>query len=486
MSGGTAPYSSKVCAAYSMHHTLTLLVWAACLLMLSSLPLLGSASARQQHPSTMPSEKALLSHLTDAQLVEEIERRAFLFFVQQADSETGLVCDRARNTEGDVFPVASIAATGYGLAALPVGVKRGWITRAEAAGRARRTLHFLLEKMPHEHGWMYHFVDRKTGARVWKCEISSLDTALLTLGALVCGQFFRGTPAEADITDLAERLYARLDWEWIRTNGGAQPEKKTLSHGWAPEKGFLRFNYADYSEATLLYLLGMGAEKPLPPECWSAFTRETFVYNGLETLTGGPLFIHQMPFGYYDLRNQRDRLGYDYEISSRNATHIHAQFCADRGRKSTKRKTYTAGFWGLSASDGPKGYRAYAVPGPEDGTVSCTAALTSLSFTPDLSLSLVRKLYEEAQKEPAKSTAPLWGRYGFCNAFNLDPAWHDPDVIGIDLGMALLAIENRRSGLVWKLMAQHASTHRALSAADFHPIHEKSARVLRVFPGMPR
>lgn len=464
---------------------LTLFVWVACLLMLSSLPLLGSVSARSQGPHPASLQKTL-PPLTDVQLLEEIEHRAFLYFREQANPETGLVCDRARNTEAELFPIASIAATGYGLSALPIGVKRGWITRAEAAQCARRTLRFLLERMPHEHGWMYHFVEGRTGERAWKCEISSLDTALLTLGALVCGQFFGEGRGEADIKAMAEQLYARLDWDWIRTNGGTQPEKKTVSHGWAPEKGFLRFNYADYSEATLLYLLGMGAEKPLPPECWSAFTRETFIYDGLETLTGGPLFIHQMPFGYYDLRNQRDRLGYDYEVSSKNATHIHAQFCADRGRKSSKRKTYTEGFWGLSASDGPKGYRAYAVPGPEDGTISGSAALTSLPFTPELSLAMARKLYEKARKEATKPGTPLWGRYGFCDAFNLDSDWYDPDVIGIDLGMALLAIENRRSGLVWKLLSQHPSTRRALSAAGFHPIHEKSARVLRVFPGMLR
>jgi hypothetical protein len=176
-----------------------------------------------------------------------------------------------------------------------------------------------------------------------------------------------------------------------------------------------------------------------------------------------------MPYGYFNLRNQRDRLGFDYWLSSTNAMKINRRFCRYRAKK---RKTYAEGFWGLNASDGPDGYKPYGVAGdPEDGTVSPTGAIASVTFTPDLALSVAQAMYE-------KDGGALWGKYGFTNAFNVDRNWHSPDVIGIDLGMALLAIENYRSGLIWKLMSEFDGTARALGAAGFSETDEAKPRAI--------
>jgi hypothetical protein len=403
------------------------------------------------------------------QLLEEVQRRAVRFFWEKADPTTGLVNDRANNFGPDDETVASIASTGYGLAALPIAVERGWIERSEAAERARVTLRFLLT-MPNQHGWLVHFVDRRTGERVWGSEYSSIDTGLLMMGTLVCGQYFGSEKTTADITSLGYKLYHRLDWHWMLTNDGAQPQKKVLSHGWWPETGFITNNYADYSEAILLYLLGLGAPaRPLPQSAWSAFERPLQTYAGTEWLKAGPIFIHQMPYGYFDLRGQRDRLGFDYWVASTNAMKIHRQYCIDRAGE---RQTYAHGFWGLNASDGPGGYVAYGVLGdPDDGTVSPTGAISSITFTPELAVSAARSLYE-------KNEGALWGNYGFVNAFNIDRNWSSSVVIGIDLGMALLAIENYRSGLIWNLMSSSPSTASALAAAGFHSTVEPEPRAV--------
>lgn len=409
--------------------------------------------------------RAAPAPMTDVTLLNEVQRRAFRFFWEKADGRTGLVQDRARNSGTDRYTVASIASTGYGLAALPIAVERGWIKRGQATERARRTLTFLLG-MPHKRGWLYHFVDKRNGRREWNSEISTIDTSLLVAGALVCGQYFAGT----EVQRLAERLYNRLDWQWMLTNGGAQPDKLFVSHGWRPERGFIPNNWAKHDEASLLYLLGMGASKaPLPPKSWAAWGRPLFRYGQWETLTGGPIFLHQMPHGYYDFRNRRDSLGYDYWVSSVHATRIHRQFCIDR---MGQRKTYGPNIWGINASDGPNGYVAYGIPEPEDGTISPTGALASIPFVPELSLAAGRTIY-------ARHGGKIWGRYGFANAFNVDANWYDPDVIGIDLGMALLAIENHRTGLIWRLMGKHPSTARAFAAAGLRITQEKEPRVLR-------
>jgi hypothetical protein len=407
--------------------------------------------------------------ITDEQLLEELQRRAIRYFWENADPGTGLVNDRANNFAEDNYTAASTAATGYGLAALAIGVDHGWLDRTAAADRARTTLRFLLT-MPHQHGWMIHFIDRRNGQRLWGSEFSSIDTALLLAGAIVCGQYFSDHPATIDIAVLAETLYRRIDWSWMLTNDGSQPEKKILAHGWKPETGFISYNYGAYSEAILLYLLGLGAPiNPLPKVTWDAFERPLQYYGGVESLKGGPIFIHQMPSGYFYFRSQRDALGFDYWVSSTNAVKIHHQYCLDR---SATKQTYAQGFWGLNASDGPNGYQPYgAIDSPEDGTISPTGAISSITFVPTLGLSIARLLYDKFQHR-------LWGKYGFANAFNIDLNWYDRDVIGIDLGMLLLSIENYRTELVWRLMNRFYLTAPAFQAAGFHLTAEPEPRPL--------
>jgi hypothetical protein len=420
----------------------------------------GVGQARRQEVKIPPRHRIVL--------LEEVQRRAFRFFWEKADTTTRLVNDRARNNGSDNYTVASIASTGYALASLPIAVERGWATRTQGTARARQTLQFLLNQMPHMHGWLYHFVDKHTGQRVWNSEVSTIDTTLLVCGALLCGQYFQG-----EIQQNANALAARLDWTWVRTNGGAQPDKRLVSHGWKPEEGFLPYDWDDYNEGILLYLLGMGAEtNGLPADCWTALMRRHFAYGGVETLTAGPLFLHQMPHAYVDFRGKRDSLGYDYAVSSTHAIQIHRQFCADRA---ASRLTYRDGFWGLNASDGPEGYRAYGVPGPEDGTVSPTGVFASILFLPEEAQTTAGEIYR-------RFGAAVWGNYGFANAFNLDAGWFDTDVIGIDLGMALLAIENYRTGRVWQWFQSHPMIQSGIQAAGLHVTQEALPRPLRLFP----
>jgi hypothetical protein len=400
-----------------------------------------------------------------SEILEEVQRRAVSFFWEKADPHTGLVSDRTNNFGFDNRTEASTASTGYGLAALPIGVERGWLNRNEAAERARVTMRFVLA-MPNERGWLAHFVDKRDGKSVWNSEVSSIDTALLVSGALVCSRYF----GDDDIVALADVLYRRIDWWWMLTNNGTKPNKRVISHGWRPEtRDFIKDDYSRYCEAILLYLLGMGAPvDPLPQTTWDEIERPLQIYAGIESLKEGPIFIHQMPCGYLNLRNQRDRLGFDYWESCTNAMKIHRQFCIDH----PERKTYAQGFWGLNASDGPDGYHPFGAPeGHENGTVSPTGAISSITFTPELALAAARALYDKNG---------LWGNYGFVNAFNIDRNWNDPDVIGIDLGMVLLAIENYRSGLVWKLM--DSSIVPGLRAAGFRRTTEFGPRPVYLPP----
>ena len=160
---------------------------------------------------------------TESALLDGIQRGADEYFLREAHDANGLVVDK---TCPD-WP-ASIAAVGLGLTVYPIGVERGFVTRARAAERALTTLRFFWrsEQSPEPgatgyKGFYYHFLDMQSGARASQCELSTVDSALLVAGMLTCAAYFDGaTPVEREIRDLADRLYARVDWHWA-LNGGA-------------------------------------------------------------------------------------------------------------------------------------------------------------------------------------------------------------------------------------------------------------------------
>ena len=391
---------------------------------------------------------------------EAVQHRAFDFFWKESDPHTGLTKDRATNLSDapDTHTIASTAATGYALAALPIGVEHGWITRQQGHDRAILTLKYLDEKLPNIHGFYYHFLDVHTGNRQWKCEISSIDTALLLMGARVAGQYWHGT----DVQRLTDTLTERADWRWMRTEGGTTPLETAPSMGWHPESGWIPARWQGYTEAFYLYILAMGTPGDgLTPRDWDGLTTERTTLEGFPVFGGAePLFMAQMAPGYLNVRGLQDRKGLNWWAAWHNAHLADHTYCA---RNPDSRKTYAEGFWGVSANDQPDGYGAdQPETGHNRGTVSPTAMLSSVIFTPDLARTALDNLWQ-------KHGPQLWGRYGFSNAFNVDQNWYDTDVIGIDLGMMLLTMENARSGLIWRLTNSDLVFTKGLKAAGFRP-----------------
>jgi hypothetical protein len=384
---------------------------------------------------------ARLDAQADEAFLEDMSRRAFRYFWEQADASTGLVRDRAR-TDGSPHDethrdVASIAATGFGLTALCIAAERRWITPAEARERVRATLRFFAARAAHEHGWFYHWMDARTGERRWQSEISSIDTALLLGGVLTARQKFQ---ADAEIVRLATTIYERVDFRWMLNK-----HPTLLSHGWRPETGFIKYRWNAYSEHLILYLLAVGSPThPVTPRSWLAWQRERITYAGYTYITGGPLFIHQYSHAWVDFRARRES-HYpftDYFQNSVAATRAHRLFCL---ALSTEFPGYTENVWGITASDSARGYVAWGGPPRDpstDGTVVPCAAGGSLMFTPDISLPALSAMRE-------KYGASVYGRYGFADAFNPNNGWVNPDVIGINLGIMLLSAENLRTGNVW-------------------------------------
>jgi len=388
---------------------------------------------------------------------ETVQHKAFDFFWNESDPKTGLTKDRAVNVGGkpDIYTVASTAATGYALAALPIGVSHGWVPKNAAYARALLTLQFVHDKLETNHGFYYHFLDKTTGARVWKSELSSIDTGLLLLGARTAGDSWPGT----EVQRLADDLTRRADWRWMQASGQAAP-LKTLSMGWKPESGWIDSRWQGYSEASYLYWLALGTQPSgLGADAWDAWEIAPATLEGQAVFGGAePLFMAQMAAGYIDVKGKRDRQGRDWWTAWNNAHLADIAYCA---RNPENRKTYAEGFWGITASDQPSGYGANEpAAGHDDGTVAPTAMLSGVMFVPTQSQAALENLWTRHRDK-------IWGRYGFSNAFNVDKDWYDTDVIGIDLGMMLLAIENARTGRVWGLLRPDPVVARGLRKAGF-------------------
>jgi hypothetical protein len=424
-----------------------------------------------------------LSPADDA-LIDGLQRAAFDYFVQFGGSGKGLVADTSRPGSH-----ASIAVVGFALSAWPVGVERGWMTRADALQRCLTVLRFFRDSdqsgKPEStgyRGFYFHFLHMDSGQRAWRCEVSLIDTALLLAGMLTAAAYFTAAGAEeAELRALVDTLYQRVDWCW------AQPQGAAVVHGWKPGSGFLNYGWEGYSEALLLYTLGLGS--PTHALTAASFPAWTATYQwenlyGIDFLYAGPLFIHQFSHAWIDFRGLRDAFmrekDCDYFENSRRATYVQREYAIRNPRRFVG---YGEDAWGLSAGDGPStprqriagrrqtfyGYAARGVPwGPDDGTLSGPAVLSSLAFAPEIVLPAVRHLL--ARHTPPGDQSALASAYNGTvkTAGKADAAgWISAGRFGLDQGMVVLMLENARSGLVWRLMRRASVIRTGLHRAGF-------------------
>ena len=405
-----------------------------------------------------------------SELLRTLQRDSFSYFVHKTNPANGLVLDKSR----EAWP-SSIAAVGLALAAYPVGVERGFMTRHDAVQRTLATLRFFANA-PHgpesdatgHKGFYYHFLDMASGRRAWRSEPSSVDTAFLLAGMLAAAAYFQQQSAvEEEIRQLADALYRKADWRWMQ-NGAA-----AVSHGWTPEKGFLRYRWHGYDEALIVYLLGLGSPThPLPPEsyrAWASTYKWKKIYD-IEFLYAGPLFIHQLSHVWIDFRDIRDEFmrqhDLDYFENSRRATLVQQQYAIRNPRQF---EHYSECCWGITSSDGPGpstiivngaqrvfyDYIARGAPfGPDDGTLAPWAVVASLPFAPEIVLPTIQNYERMRLKES--------GLYGYKASFNptfpaqpkREYGWVSSYHFGINQGPIVLMLENHRSGLLWSQMRQ--------------------------------
>jgi hypothetical protein len=459
----------------------------------SALLMAGTAASGCATTISRPSAAAALPPLFD-----DVAERTFRFFWDTANPANGLAPDRWPTRD-----FCSVAATGFALTAYPIGVTRGWITRDAAAQRTLTTLRFFWNAPQGDagqgtsghKGFFYHFLDMENGLRYGNTELSSVDTSWLVAGMLFAAEWFDGdAPAEAEIRDLAQRIYARIDWPWM------QARSPLLCMGWHPESGFIPSDWQGYNEGALAYILALGAPNhPVAPGAWAAWCASydrSWRGEGITRfLAFAPHFGHHYSHTWIDFRGIRDAVmraeGSDYFENARRATYAQRAYAI---ANPMGWDGYSADIWGLTACDGPadlrrafKGqeriFRTYSARGPlgqpdefDDGTIAPTAAIASVAFAPEIVIPATQALH-------AVHGQRIYGQYGFADSFNpsfrwtdvplrhgkVDPqhGWVADDRLGIDQGPILAMIANYQSDLVWSRMRGCAPIRRGLEQAGF-------------------
>lgn len=478
----------------------------------SILPLVAlTAACTSTQVSSAAAPAATLPPMTETAFSEELTQRTFRYFWDTTDTQRCLAPDRWPSN-----PFSSIAATGFALTAYGIGAERGYVTRAEAALRTRDCLRFYWNAPQGPDaagttgykGFFYHFLKNDDGTRYKTNELSTVDTSLFLGGALFAQSYYdHNDPVEAEIRDLADKIYTRVDWTFVqRTNTGTEARNLAGSHGitmgWKPEKGFETHDWVGYNEGMLVYILALGSPThPVGKDAWDKgwaadLEKDWGSYYGQQHLQFEPLFGHQYSHVWVDFRGIRDAYmrgkGIDYFENSRRATLSQRAYGADNPDKWTG---YNADIWGWTASDGPgysegkyrvagtlrnfNGYMARGVSAirvVDDGTVVPTAAGGSVAFAPEVTIPALMAMRTQYG-------ARLYTRYGFKDAFNpsftfteagsrsgeVDPVhgWVANDYLGIDQGPILAMMENYRSGFVWRVMRKNPHIVRGLKRIGF-------------------
>jgi hypothetical protein len=444
-------------------------------------------------------------------VLADLHRRTFRWFWETAHSQTGLVPDNSPNPD-----FCSIAAVGFALTACCIGVSSGYVTRREAAARVLTTLRTLWNApqgpdtagVAGHKGFFYHFLHLDSGLRYAQCELSTVDSSMLFLGALTAAAFFDGASGdETEIRKLSVGLYERADWTFVAHANGL------ISMGWQPASdvpgGLIERDWDRYNEGMMVNLLALGSPTH-PAGDWSAWmaTLNTWGTNFGETYLGfSPMFGHQYSHVWFDFRGIADAFmrghGIDYFENSRRATYAQRNYAV---KNPGGFKDYGADVWGLTACRGPADialdvngrkvqFHEYGARGPQtgdgesfdDGTIAPTAGASSIAFAPEICIPLIHSLRR-------RYGGDIYGDNGFRDAFNPTfPAdvethtgrntpragWVSKDYLGIDQGPILCMMENYRSGLVWELFNRSLLTgpiaRRAFGRAGFAPVSKAGA-----------
>lgn len=404
------------------------------------------------------------SGLDDAALRDRVAQATVGYFTDWAHPASGMARERSKGDFGyDIADTVTTGGTGFGILAQIVAADRGWRPRREIADRIDRIVGFL-EKADRVRGVFPHFLSGATGRALAFMPGDDggdlVETAFLMIGLLAAAEYFDDRP---ELAARIETLFNGVDWTaHLRASDGALMWHRHATQGWRDTALPIR----GWNEAFPVFILGAGSRThPLPPQVYHdhwvtapAF-RNGRSYGGIQLPLGpdwgGPLFLSQYPFLGIDPRGLCDAYA-DYGQQARAHALVNHAHCVANPHGWAG---YGPECWGLTASDDPTGYVAHS-PTEDTGTITPTAALSSFPFTPKESGRALRYFHDTLGDR-------LFGEGGFADAFCPGSGWVAESRLAIDQGPIVVALENHRSGLIWKLVMARPEVRSGLAALGF-------------------
>lgn len=407
--------------------------------------------------------KDKFNRITDEELMTLVQKQTFKYFWDFAHETSGMA--RERSTSGNTV---TTGGTGFGIMSMIVAVERGFISRQEAVQRMNRITTFLKTNCTTYHGAFAHWINGETGHTIAFSESDNgadlVETALLFQGLLTARAYFN--QAEAQETLLRNNItsmWEAIDWKWFQKNG----ENKLYWH-WSPTNGWqMNMPISGWNEALIVYALAASSPTyPIHKEVYDqGWAQNGRFKNGqsyygyklpLGPEKGGPLFLSQYSFLGINPKGLKDAYA-DYWEQNINHTLINYQYCMENPKSFSG---YGENCWGLTASDGDKGYNAFS-PTNDQGVIAPTAALSAFPYTPEQSLKALHFYYYKLGDK-------LWKDHGFVDAFNLSSNWYDNQHLAIDQGPIIIMIENYRTGLLWRLFMSVPEIQTGLKRLGFN------------------
>lgn len=434
-----------------MNYTLTLKV--------SAVDLTGNES------SLSDSVVATTHIMSDDEFLDMTQRATFRYFWDYAHPVSGLARERLGSGE-----TVTIGGSGFGIMALLVGAERGFKSRDLVKKRMLKIVNFLANQAQKFHGAFPHWMNGSTGQVIPFSQYDDggdlVETAFLIQGLLAARQYFDGQDStEIQIRNLITQIWQQVEWNWYRRYSASN----ILYWHWSPNYGWqMNLQILGPNECMIVYMLAIASPTyPMPASSFRyGWASQPYYVNGRTFYGykifvgwdyGGPLFFSHYSFLGFDPRNKKDMFC-NYFVNNRNITLIHKAYCTANPGGWTG---YNENCWGLTASDDPSGYRVHE-PTNDNGTISPTAALSSMPYTPNESIEVLKHFYRNYY-------TGLWGEYGFKDAFNPTQNWFANSYLAIDQGPIIAMIENYRSGLLWNKFMANPEIQPMLDAIGFTP-----------------
>lgn len=406
---------------------------------------------------------AILRDYTDDELLDLVQRYAFRYFWEGAHQESGMALER---TDGGPSTSAT-GATGMGLMAMIVAHEREYRPKEEIKDRVLKVLSFL-ETCDRYHGAWSHWYNADTKhTQPFTTDDDGgdlVETSFAAQGLVALKHYFSGQDTKSvQIREKADLLWKGIDWNWYRQYG-----QNVLYWHWSPNYLFTKnMKISGWNEALVTYVMAAsspdyGIPKEVYTQGWArnramVAKRTYYTYEiNLSPDYGGPLFwVHYSHLGInpHGLTDQYA----DYWQEHVNTVKIHIAYAV---ANPSGFENYSNKCWGLTASDDPNGYTAHQPVSNDNGTISPTAALASMPYTPEESLRALKYFYRERGKD-------VFGPYGPYDAFNDELNWVKKAYIGIDQGPIVVMIENHRTGLLWNSVMVDADVRAGLSKLGF-------------------